>query len=90
MQYKSAHQLQEIGGDVKTIQVTSVILSHDYNDPTGANLYAFHCHRCGNVVIQYKGFVVSVLPGLAPVKLPTILRCQNSKCKQHYSFQTIV
>ena len=90
MQYKSANQLQELGGDVKRIQVTSVILSHDYNDPQGVNLYAYRCHRCGNVILQYKGFVAYDIPGLAPLKLPTILRCHNSKCKQHYCIQSIV
>lgn len=90
MQYKKGNQLQELGGDVRRIQVTSVILSHDYNDPNGINLYAFHCIRCGTVILQYKGFVAHIIPGLTPLKLPTILRCSNSKCKHHYSFQTII
>ena len=90
MQYKVAKQVQEIGGDVRQIQVTSVILSHDYNDPQGMNMYSFHCYRCGNIVLQYKGFVAQVVPGITPIKPPTIIRCSNSKCKQHYSFQTIV
>jgi len=90
MQFRIANQLQEIGGEVKTIQVTTVILSHDYNDPNGVNMYSYHCHRCGHIMLQYKGFVAKVLPGLTPIKLPKIIMCTNTRCKQRYCFETIV
>lgn len=80
----------KIKDEIKSVQVTSVILSHDYDDPDGNRLYMFHCLRCGSPLIQYHGFIAKILPGFVPMELPTILRCSNSKCKHYYSFQSIV
>ena len=80
----------KIKDEIKTVQVTTVILSHDYSDPEGIKLYMFHCLRCGSPIIQYNGFVARILPGFAPMLFPTIIRCNNSRCKQYYSFQAIV
>lgn len=79
-----------VSGVIKDVQVTSVILSHDLTDTSGDHLYMFRCIRCGSPILQYMGFVVQILPGLAPVNLPIIIRCRNSSCKHYYSFQTIV
>jgi hypothetical protein len=76
----------KIMGEDKEIQVTSVILAPDINDPKGENLYMFHCWKCGNKILQFQGTVVKIIPGMVPAKLPTIIRCSNSKCKQHYYF----
>lgn len=74
----------------KEIQVTTVILSHDYSDPEGKRVYMFHCPRCGNKIIQYQGFVSKIIPGQIISKLNTILMCSNNKCKQRYIFKDIV
>lgn len=79
-----------VAGVSRNIQITTVTLSHDIDDIYNENMYVFHCIRCGTPILQYQGFVASIMPGLAPIKLPTILRCRNSKCKHSYSFQTIV
>lgn len=78
-----------IKDEVKQIQVTSVILGTDYSDEQKTNLYIFHCLRCGSPLIQYQGQVIYIIPGLAPTKLPTVLKCSNSRCKHAYSFQAV-
>jgi hypothetical protein len=83
MQFKLADK-------VKNIQITTVTISHDLDDPQGTKMYIFHCTSCGSPMFQYSGFIISILPGLSPVKLPSVLRCPNSRCKHNYSFHTIV
>ena len=80
----------KIKDEVKNVQVTSVTLAHDMNDEFGMNLYMFHCIRCGSPILQYQGFVTHIVPGLVPTTLPMILRCNNSRCKHYYSFQSLV
>ena len=75
-----------IKDEVRELQITTVTLAPEYDDPKMEKVYIFHCPRCGNKLIQYKGFVASILPGMAPVSLPVILKCSNNKCNQKYAF----
>ena len=68
------------------INVITVILSHNNND----NINIFHCPYCGNKMIQFKGDIAQILPGEVPMKLSTILRCSNNKCRRNYCFRDIV
>jgi len=75
--------------EVKEIQVTTVTLGHDYTDKFGMKLYIFHCIRCGSPIIQFKGNIIDILPGIVPASLPLILQCNNSRCKHKYMFRDI-
>jgi hypothetical protein len=75
---------------INEMQVTTVILHKDLTDKDNDKIYLFHCIVCGNPVIQYQGFVTQILPGLAPIDLPVIARCNNSTCKHKYAFRAVV
>lgn len=75
---------------VKDLQVTSVVLTYDKDDPEGIRMYMFHCNVCGSPLIQYQGHVARIIPGMIPTVLPTVIRCQNSSCKRYYSFQAFI
>ncbi|GAG36298.1 unnamed protein product [marine sediment metagenome] len=70
------------------LQITSVIIGQDKEDPEGVKLYAFHCCKCGNIIIQYNGHVKRIIAGVIPIKFPKLLRCR--KCKQYYLFESLV
>jgi len=74
--------------EIKNIQVTSVIVSHDQDDPHGYRLHMFFCYNCQAPVFQYKGSVVHILPGEVPMELPIIHQCPN--CKKNYAIHAIV
>jgi len=76
--------------EINETQITHVILHRDVNDLKNERLYLFHCVKCGNAVVQYQGFVVQILPGLAPISLPIVARCNNSTCRQKYAFSALV
>lgn len=71
----------------KHVQITTVSLSTDYDDLTGAKFYMFHCWKCGGMVTQFHGTVNSEVAGITPLsQFPVILRCPNHRCKQKYVF----
>ena len=76
----------KIKGKDVNIEVITVVLNHDKSD----NINIFHCPYCGNKMIQFKGNIAQILPGEVPMKLPTILRCSNNKCRRNYCFRDIV
>lgn len=53
------------------------------------NFKMFNCPTCRNPLFQYKGSLISILPGFAPAQVPIILQCSNSRCKQKYLVKTI-
>lgn len=73
---------------IKSEPITSVILSHNPEDPLNVNLTMFRCITCGSPLGQYKGFVYSIHPGSNPQPLPWIQRCDT--CKHKYSVNAIV
>lgn len=75
---------------INDVQITSVILHRDKTDKEHTKLYLFHCIRCGNPVVQYQGFIVNILPGMAPIELPIVVRCNNSSCKHKYAMSAVV
>ena len=71
----------------QNIQVTSVIIGLDKNDPNGEMLHMFFCPNCQNPICQYKGRLVSIMPGASPLKLPVLIRC---RCKRVYQIDDVV
>lgn len=73
------------------MDVTTVTLGHDLNNPDNDRLKMFHCPLCGSPVLQYAGFVARLFPGMEPVVLPIIVRCTNvRRCTAKYLFRAIV
>lgn len=71
----------------KKIQVTTVTLSPDIDDPTMSKFYMFHCWKCGGMVTQFNGTVSHQVPDITPLsKFPVIIRCPNHRCKQKFIF----
>lgn len=73
--------------EVHEIPVTSVWLAKDPLDPEGYRLKMFFCPNCQNPVIQYKGHIVTIVPGACPSKLPILAKCSN--CKMRYLFEAL-
>ena len=71
-----------------SVPLIDVIISVDDDNPD--NLNAFFCPYCRNPqpLLQFKGKIISITPGGAPIRLPLIKRCTN--CKRNYSFIMIV
>lgn len=77
-----------IKDNTEDIKVTTITLARDVQDPDGYRLKMFHCPTCGNPVIQFKGRVIYMMPGGAPVSMGTVAMC--SKCKNRYLFDAIL
>lgn len=86
MQFIIHHKTQ--GLIEKNINITTVTLCNDPDDPEGKRLYLFHCSRCGRGIIQHTGKVCSILAGNIPISLPIISKC--SDCHKMYRFVTII
>ena len=71
---------------IKDIDVVTVSIVENYtNDFT-----MFNCPRCRNPVFQYKGRLVSIAPGYAPVEIPVVIQCSNASCRQKYLIDRIL
>ena len=75
--------------ELKHIPVTSVILTHDYDDYGGYKLKMFFCPNCQKAMFQYKGNIQSIIVGESPLPIPIILKCSNNECRKVYSIQAI-
>lgn len=71
---------------VKT-HVTSVYLKK-----TGDQIiHPFFCQDCRNLVMRYKGEVISVSPYFDTVEtLPIEIQCSNEHCRKKYAFMYFV
>ena len=52
-------------------------------------LKMFFCFNSQTPVIQYKGIIISVLPGLSPYEPYTILKCKEHRCPMAYIFNVV-
>jgi len=59
----------------------------EYNDKRH---HMFYCNDCRNVVFQYKGEVIQILPGLLESSTPMLAMCSNDKCNKTYNIVWIV
>ena len=75
------YRLEEKDIDVITVGIVG--------DTSGC-VYAFHCSKCGQIVFQYQGRVVTEFPGGSPVEIPIIAQCSNRPCGQKYLISVMV
>ena len=71
---------------IKDIDVITVAIAENFTN----NMKMFNCPTCKNPVFQYKGRLVSIIPGFAPTEVPTIVQCSNSNCRQKYLISIIL
>ena len=50
------------------------------------NWHMFYCADCRNPVMQYKGEIIEIIPGLEESHLPFIVMCSNVNCQKLYNF----
>ena len=72
-------------GTAEVVYPTTVTLVADPLD----KLKMFFCFNSQTPIIQYKGIVISVLPGLSPYEPYTILKCRDSRCPMAFSFNLV-
>ena len=72
--------------EIKDIDVVTVAVVENYTD----NFKMFNCPTCKNPVFQYKGRLVSIIPGYAPTEIPVVIQCSNTNCRQKYLLSTIL
>jgi len=77
-----------IQGVKSNVQVTTVILGLDRDDPEGYRLKMFHCPDCGEKIVQYKGHIMSITPGGSPILAGTVVMCRI--CKHRFLFDSVV
>ena len=73
-------------GNPDVVYPTTVTLVADAED----KLKIFFCFSSQTPLIQYKGRVISVLPGLSPYEPYTILKCKDSRCPMAFIFSPLV
>lgn len=63
----------------------SVTVSPNPKQPD--NMYLFHCFRCGYQIVQVKGIVTRIFPGLEPTdEIPVVSQCP--RCRERFVFIT--
>ena len=72
-------------GTEEVVYPTTVTLVADPEN----KLKMFFCFNSQTPIIQYKGIVISVLPGLSPYEPYTILKCKDSRCPMAFSFNLV-
>lgn len=75
--------------EFRNLKVTSVIISHDADDPHGYRLKMFFCPNCQNPIFQFKGHIAKILPGEIPIELPIVIKCSNKACGQIYEVKAL-
>jgi len=76
---------REVGTEF-VVYPTTVTLVRDPQD----KLKMFFCFNCQAPLIQYKGIVMNITPGLPPVEPYTLLKCKNGRCPIVISFLSVV
>lgn len=71
------------------LPVTSVYLAQDSDDHTNSKLKMFFCFQCQTPAIQYRGKVITVIPGEPIVEIGTVYKCKNQRCNMVYCFRAI-
>jgi len=75
-----------IRGTEQNIKVTSVILEADHANP---NMFLpWRCPNDGNIIIQYSGRQVMIVPGMIQCDVPIVAYCRE--CKNRYLFSSIL
>ena len=49
----------------------------------------WNCPTCKAPVFQYKGRILSIVPGFVPTEVPILVQCSNRECRQKYLISTI-
>lgn len=70
--------------EIKTIQVTSVVLVHSDDDL----MKMFFCNDCRESVFQYQGRIISIMPGTPPETVPFLIKCK--RCHKAYRIIDII
>lgn len=60
----------------------------DVGDSQG--LQMFYCPSCRYPILQYKGDVVTILPGDSPSQLPLVVQCKGRNCGKKYVFNLML
>jgi len=58
-------------------------------DPSG-DIKMMFCINCQAPFTQYNGHIISIAPGLPPVRPYTVTRCKNKNCPMQYVLLGIV
>lgn len=69
----------------KIKETCTVFLVDDLDD----QWHPFFCHDCRTQILQYKGDIVSISPGVAPKNIglsPIMVQCRNPNCNRKYQF----
>ncbi len=72
-------------GNEQVVYPTTITL---VADPAN-KLKMFFCYNSQTPILQYKGTVISILPGLSPYEPYTLIKCKDSRCPMAYSFNLI-
>jgi RNase P subunit RPR2 len=80
----SFSEYYEIHGNILADVFTSVWLRENLTK----DIQIFFCPVCRNGVIQYRGDIVSIIPGTSESQLPIIVLCK--KCRTKYIFHQVV
>ena len=75
-------QLSVEGRIKKRIQTISIYLIKGEED----NEQMYYCPYCRNALMQYKGDMVTEVPGDFPSKLPITIMCKNPNCRRKFRF----
>ena len=76
-------------------KITTVWLESEIGSGGNDKTKMFYCFNCRIPLIQYKGNVVTIVPGSQPYEPSTILKCKGNipnangtweECGVHYSF----
>ena len=71
------------------LPVTSVYLTKDADDHTNSRLKMFFCFNCMAPIVQYRGRVITIIPGEPVIQIGTVTKCKNQRCSQLYCFRAI-
>lgn len=72
-------------GDPHTPYPVTITLVADPQE----RLKMFFCFNSQTPLIQYKGQVISVLPGLSAYEPYTLLKCKDSRCPLAFVFSVV-
>ncbi len=72
--------------EIRDIDVVTISIVENFTD----FFKMFNCPTCKNPLFQYKGRLVSIIPGAVPTLIPVIIQCSNNNCKQKYLISSIL
>lgn len=70
----------------KDIDVITVSVVENW----GENFKMFNCPTCKNPIFQYRGKMISIVPGYTPTEVPFVTQCSNASCRQKYLVKSIL